>query len=123
MKPMSRRPREITSTVASCSAQRHAAGRGPNGEARRHGGRGRVMLVEHDVEAELVAQQPLVVIAVKKIGRDLGIEKAVRPADPQRHLVLLPGVRVALLGEVIDAHGMGSGRYEAAKARTRSAKI
>jgi hypothetical protein len=30
------------------------------------------MLVEHDVEAELVAQQPLVVIAVKKIGRILG---------------------------------------------------
>jgi hypothetical protein len=36
------------------------------------------MLVEHDVEAELVAQEPLVVIAVKKIGRDPGIEMAVR---------------------------------------------
>src|SRR4030088_2846526 len=81
------------------------------------------MLVEHDVEAELVAQEPLVVIAVKQIGCDPGIEMAVRQVDPQRALVLLPGVRVGLLGEVIHAHGMSSGRYEAAKARTRSAKI
>ena len=54
----------------------------------RHAGRGRMMLVDHDVEAELVGEQPLVVIAVEQVGRDFRIELAVRQIDAQRAVVV-----------------------------------
>ena len=38
-------------------------------------GRGRVMLVGHDVDAELVAQRPLVEIAVIEVGADFRVEQ------------------------------------------------
>ena len=44
---------------------------------RRHAGRGLVMLVEHDVEAELVGELPLVVIAMEQVGGDARIAFAV----------------------------------------------
>ncbi len=62
------------------------------------------MLVEHDVEAELVGQQPLVVIAVNKIRGDARIALAVGQVDAQGALVVVPRVRIGLLGELIDAH-------------------
>ena len=66
------------------------------------------MLVDHDVEAELVGELPLVVIAVEPVGRDLGIEDAVRQDHAQRALVLVPRVGIGLLGEVEDFHGADS---------------
>src|SRR5712675_1257042 len=62
------------------------------------------MLVQHDVEAERVRQQPFVVIAVEEIGRDVRIAFAVRQVDAQRALVVFPGIRIGLLGELIDFH-------------------
>ena len=35
-----------------------------------------MMLVDHDVEAELVGEQPLVVIAMEQVGGDVGIALA-----------------------------------------------
>src|SRR5262249_22739639 len=71
---------------------------------RRHAGRGLMMLVHHDVVTELVGEHPFVVITVEEIGRDLGIAFAVRQVDAQRALMVLPGVRIGLLGELIDLH-------------------
>ena len=42
-----------------------------------------MVLVEHDVEAELVGELELVVIAVKQIARDFWIERAVGQIDAQ----------------------------------------
>ena len=72
---------------------------------RRHAGRGLMMLVEHDVEAELVGELPLVVIAVKQIGGDVRIAFAVRQIDAQRAGVIVPGRVIGLLGELVDSHG------------------
>jgi len=52
------------------------------------------MLIEHDVEAELVGQQPFVVVAVIEIGRDLRLAFAVRQVDAQRAAGIVPGVRI-----------------------------
>src|SRR5579862_4009025 len=62
------------------------------------------MLVEHDVEAELVAKLPLVVIAVKQIGRDARVAFAVGEGDAQRAGMLVPRWKIGLLAEVIDSH-------------------
>ena len=86
--------------------------RQPDDHRRRHAGRGLMMLVEHDVEAELVGQQPFVVVAVKQVGRDLRVALAVRQVDAQRALVVLPRVRIGLLGEMIDFHVLSSGKVD-----------
>ncbi len=57
-----------------------------------HAGRGLVMLVEHQVEAELVGEQIFVVIAMEQIGRDLRIERPVRQVDAQIAVRIVPGV-------------------------------
>ena len=66
------------------------------------------MLVDHDVEAELVGEHPLVVVAVEQIGRDLGVAFAVRQVDAQRAGVVLPRLRIGLLGELVDFHSLSS---------------
>ncbi len=60
-------------------------------DGRGHAGRRRVMLVAHDVEAELVGELPLVVVAMQQIARELRIETAVGDGDAQRAAVILPG--------------------------------
>ncbi len=50
-----------------------------------------MMLVEHDVEAELVAELILVVIAMKQIGGDARIAFAVGQDDAQRTGMIVPG--------------------------------
>jgi hypothetical protein len=123
MKPMSSRPRDSTSMVAG-GAQRirpvadgitEHQEPGALGLAREHGerddrgrghaGRGGMVLVDHDVEAEFVGEQPLVVIAVQQVGRDGGVLLAVGQVDAQRPRVLRPRREIGLLGELIDAHG------------------
>src|SRR3984957_6646967 len=63
------------------------------------------MLVEHDVEAELVRQLPLVVIAVEQIGGDVRIAFAIEEIEAQRAGMLGPGRIIGLLGELVDFHG------------------
>ena len=60
------------------------------------------MLVAHDIEAEFVGELPLVVIAMQQIGRELGIDAAIRDGDAQRAAVIDPGRGIGLLGEVKD---------------------
>src|SRR5271156_1646330 len=71
---------------------------------RRHAGRALMMLVEHDVEAELVAQLILVVIAVKQVGGDPRIADPVGKRDAQRAGMLAPARMISLLAELIDPH-------------------
>jgi UDP-glucose 6-dehydrogenase len=65
-----------------------------------------VMLVDHDVEADLVAQPEFVEIAVQQAMADLGVVIGVRQHDPQRTALqpLFPGRVVGHLGEIPDAH-------------------
>ena len=69
--------------------------------------RGAVMLVDHDVEPDLVAQREFVQVAVEKAAADFWIEVAVRQHNPQRPALqsLLPGGVIGHLREVPDAHG------------------
>ena len=69
------------------------------------------MLVEHDVEAELVGELPLVVIAMEQIGGDARIAFAVGQIDAQRAGMIVPGRVIGLLGELEDFHGAVSPRY------------
>ncbi len=71
---------------------------------RGHASRRLVVLVEHDVEAELIGEQPLVVEAVIELSGYSGIAFAVRQVHAQRAIVIVPGVRIGLLGEMIDPH-------------------
>jgi hypothetical protein len=77
----------------------------PDHHRRRHAGRGLVMLVEHDVEAEIVAELPLVVIAMEQVGGDARVALSVRESDAQRAGMLVPGRVIGLFAEVIDSHG------------------
>ena len=77
----------------------------PDHHRRRHAGRGLMMLVEHDVEAEIVAKLPLVVIAMEQVGGDARIAFPVREGDAQRAGVLVPGRVIGLFAEVINSHG------------------
>ena len=69
-----------------------------------HAGGGLVMLIQHQVEAEIVSEQILIVIAVKQIGRDLRVERPVRQIDPQIAVRIVPGVGIGMLAEMIDSH-------------------
>ena len=55
-----------------------------------------MMLIEHDVEAELVAELPLVVIAMKQIGGDARSHLRLG-SDAQRAGMLIPGRVIGLL--------------------------
>jgi len=97
-KPISMRPREMTSSIEYSSATRigrcdcRSACRAPEphllclarqyrhwDRAHRVGaGRRRVVLVGHYVDPELVAQRPLVEIAVIEIGADFRVEEPAR---------------------------------------------
>ena len=70
-----------------------------------------MMLIEHDVEAELVGKLPLVVIAVEEFGRAHGIDSAVRQIHAQRTAMVVPHVGIRLLRELEDSHGVGSGKW------------
>ena len=61
-----------------------------------------MVLIEHNVEAELIGENPLVVVAVKEIGGDFGVAFAVGQIDAQRTAMIRPCIRVGLLGELID---------------------
>ena len=63
-----------------------------------------MVLVDHDVEAELVGETPFVVVAVQQVGSDGGVLPGVGQVDPQRAGVIRPRRKVRLLGELIDAH-------------------
>src|SRR5712671_1140328 len=65
------------------------------------------MLVDHDVEADLVAQRELVEIAIEKPVPDLGVEIAVRQNHSQRATLqtLFPSGVVGHFREVPDTHG------------------
>src|SRR6516162_11916507 len=65
------------------------------------------MLVDHDVEADLVAQRELVEIAVQQSMPDLRIVIAIGQYDPQRAALqpFFPGRMIGHLREVPDAHG------------------
>ena len=76
--------------------------REPAHHGRGHAGRGLVMLVEHDVEAEPVGDLPFVVVAVEQVGRDLRIAFAVEQIDAQRAGMLVPRRVIGLLGELVD---------------------
>src|SRR5262249_35556631 len=69
---------------------------------------GAVVLVDHDVEPDLVAQRELVEIAVEETVSDLRIKVAVRQHYPQRAALqsLLPSRVVSHFREVPDAHGL-----------------
>ena len=64
-----------------------------------------MVLIEHDVIAKLVREQPLVVIAMKKIRRDLWIALAIGQIDAQLPGMVAPRIRIGLLGELIHFHG------------------
>src|SRR5579871_923475 len=70
-----------------------------------------MMLVEHDVEAELVGELILVVIAMKQVGGDARIAFAVREDHAQRAGMLVPGRIIGLFAKLIDSHAARSARY------------
>ena len=101
---------------------------GDNRQRHRHRnrqtGRGAVMLVDHDVEPDLVAQRELVEIAVQQLVADLRIVIAVRQHDPQRAALqpLLPGRVVGHFREIPDAHRVLLSRLPSTKATSLSTK-
>ncbi len=70
----------------------------------RHAGRGRVVLVHHDVQAELVREPPFVVVPMQQVGSDPRVLLGIGKIDPQRAVMLRPRREVRLLGELVDAH-------------------
>ena len=56
--------------------------------------RGLVMLVHHDLEAEVLGDLPLVDEAVVEVGADLGVVVAVGQLDPDRVVLALVGQQV-----------------------------
>ena len=83
--------------------------------------RGRVVLVGHDVDAELVAQRPLVEIAVIEIGADLRVEEPARDCDPIGVAELRPGRVVGHLAEMPNLHHNTSARAKRPIASATSA--
>ena len=61
-----------------------------------------MMLVEHDVEAELVGELPLIVVAMKQIGGDVRIAFAVGEGDAQRSGMLVPRRVIGLFAELVE---------------------
>ena len=94
--------------------------RKPDDDRRRHAGRGLMMLVEHDVEAEIVDRLVFVVIAVKQVGGDARIAFAIGKDHAQRAFMLVPGRVIGLFAELIDPHATRSCALPA-KAKTFSA--
>ena len=92
-----------------------------NGQA----GRGAVVLVDHDVEPDLVAQRELVEIAVQQVVADLRVVVAVRQHDAQRAALqaFLPGRVIGHFREIPDAHRAASCQWlPSTKAASLSAK-
>src|SRR6185312_5635908 len=96
-KPISSRPRETTSMGERIAEHEEPR---PLGDAREdrqrhhhgrsHAGGRAVMLVDHDVEAQLVGELPLVVVAMEEIAGELRVEPLVRDGDAERAAVILP---------------------------------
>src|SRR5690606_11534821 len=91
---------------------------GRGGEA----GRGAVMFVDEDVEAELVGELPAVEIFVIEVGRLLRVDQPVGQRDADRIDVLEPSVGIGLFGKVIDAHRSFSFDPEIVRDQARAAK-
>jgi len=72
----------------------------------RQAGRGAVVLVDHDVEPDLVAQPELVEIAVEQLMPDLGVVIGARQHHPERAALkpFFPGRVICHLREIPDAH-------------------
>jgi len=62
------------------------------------------MLIEHQVESEIIGQQVFVMVAMKQIGRALGVASPVGQVDAQIAVRVVPGFRVRMFAEVIDSH-------------------
>src|SRR5215472_5182853 len=65
-----------------------------------------MMLVEHDVEADVVAGLIFVVVAMKQIGGDARVAFAIGQDDAQRPGMIVPGWVIGLFAELIDSHGL-----------------
>ena len=65
-----------------------------------------MMLVEHDVEAQLIGQHPLVNVAIVEPVRHVRIAELVGQGDAQGRALRAPGVRIGFFGEMIDTHGI-----------------
>src|SRR6516162_7323552 len=63
------------------------------------------MLVEHDVEADVVASLIFVVVAMKQVGGDARVAFAVGQNDAQRPGMIVPSRVIRLLAELINSHG------------------
>ena len=63
-----------------------------------------MMLVEHDVKADLVTDLIFVVVAMKQIGGDPWIALAIGKNDAQRPGMIVPGGVIRLFAELIDSH-------------------
>ena len=76
-----------------------------------HAGRGAVVLVDHDVEPDLIAQGEFVEVAVQQPPGLLRVELLVRQHDPQgaAFQAFFPGRVVGHLGEIPCAHGGAPG--------------
>ena len=83
-------------------------------------GRRRMMLVCHDVDAELVAQRPFVEIAVIEVGPDLRVEEPVRDHDAIGIAELRPGRVIGHLTEMPNFHRTASAPTKSDIARTTS---
>src|SRR5438067_3892090 len=75
---------------------------------RRRAGRGGVVLVHHDVEPELVGEQPFVEPMVIVLGHRARVAVAARQIHAQRGVLLAPGFRAGLLREMVDPHFISS---------------
>jgi len=67
-----------------------------------------MMLVEHDIEAEIVGGLIFIVIAMKQVGGDTRIALAVWQNDAERALMIVPGRVIGLFAELIDSHATRS---------------
>ena len=74
-----------------------------------HAGRGGVVLVDDDVEAEFVRKHPFVEIAVVEASRRFRIAVPVGKTDPQRFRILEPGVGIGLFAEAVHFHLLALG--------------
>src|SRR6266568_4534243 len=74
-------------------------------------GRGRVVLVDHDVQAQLVGEHPLVEAVMVVLGHHAWIAVAAGKNHAQRLVLRRPGVGTGLLGKVVDPHAYTFQKY------------
>src|SRR5437588_6996401 len=77
-------------------------------------GGGRVVLVDHDVEAQFVREQPFVEAVVVVLGHDFRIAVAGGKNHAQRLVLRHPRVRIRLLGKMVHPHDVSFSRASGA---------